>query len=180
MLVRYRARFFSMVFLMTSGVCAGAQSLIGTYDINYRYNAAGNPPNGSSNDGNPYFNIQPYGTGPYFIDVAPGDYRVVVAGYGTVGPSVADIWSGSANGGTHLHTPSPGGIGDSIDFTHASGQIALYYWDWFAGDNDPNISTTVKLFRLVPTVVPEPGTFALLMGTSVFGAGLLVRRQKRA
>jgi pimeloyl-ACP methyl ester carboxylesterase len=117
-------------------------SLIGTFNVNYRYNAAG-----CSNDPNPYFCVgSGYGPGPYYIDAAPGRYKVKNISFGSLGPNSPHIWTGDRNGGVHLNTPSV--VGGSVEFDHTHGQIVLYYWDWYAGDNDPNLSTVVELSRL--------------------------------
>jgi hypothetical protein len=118
---------------------------VGTYTVNYRSNCAGLYTDQSQPDytkANPYFgnSIAP---GPIFIDAAPGDYKLVVVSGGGCA-----VWSGDATNGAFSvtgHAP-----GDAVTVHHSAGQIALYYWDWFAGDNDPAVQTTVAVYRVVP------------------------------
>ncbi|HTQ06322.1 MAG TPA: hypothetical protein VMI54_20820 [Polyangiaceae bacterium] len=55
------------------------------------------------------------------------------------------VWSGDASGGVEY---SPGN--GSIDFELVSGQITLYYNDWYAGDNDEGATTTAIVYRIQP------------------------------
>lgn len=115
---------------------------VGSYTLNYRDNCAGlytDQSNPAYTNANPYFgNVLP--PGPIFIDATPGRYKVVVAaGAG------CSTWSGDASGGGYLSTGhSPGEV---VTIDHAFGQLALYYWDWVPGDNDPNIHTTLYVYR---------------------------------
>lgn len=116
-----------------------AQELIGRYEVNYRFNAAGCPPG----DGNPFECVGP-APGPYYLSLAPGRYRVVVIGQQGHGGN-AVVWSGDASGGVGY-----GGLGLGVtrDFVHTHGQIVLYAFDWFTDDNDPSSTTTLELYRL--------------------------------
>jgi hypothetical protein len=118
-----------------------AQTLIGTYTVDYRLNAAGCPPG----DGNPYFCPSPIPPGPIFINNPnPGRYYVkTVANTGGFGER---IWVGNATAGTQYAVPQT--IGDTLYFDVASGQnIVLYAWDWFVYDN-PDFTTTVELYAV--------------------------------
>jgi hypothetical protein len=116
---------------------------VGTYTINYRSNCAGIYTDQSNPDysrANPYFGnvILP---GPVFITAPAGRYKVVVgSGAG------CSIWSGDATNGTWYatgHSPA-----EVVTLNHTNGQIALYYWDWVPGDNDPSIQTTISVYQV--------------------------------
>ena len=113
---------------------------IGTYTVNYRYNAAGSYTDQSHPD---YTQANPYrgnsiAPGPIFINAAPGRYRIV-----TETASGCSVWSGDAASG-RWYSSHP-----SVEFDHAFGQIALYYWDWFSGDNDPSVQSTISVYEVV-------------------------------
>jgi Concanavalin A-like lectin/glucanases superfamily/Immunoglobulin domain len=117
---------------------ASSDRKIGTYNVNYRYNAAGRYTDQSHPDftqANPYYGntIPP---GPIFINAEPGHYKII-----TEGGTGCSIWSGDASGGT-WYSSYP-----SVEFDHTFGQIALYFWDWVAGDNDPAVVTTVSVYQ---------------------------------
>jgi hypothetical protein len=150
-------------------------ALIGAYTVNAQHNAAGR----YTDQGNPdYTQANPYygntiPPGPIFIDAAPGQYRFeVVAGGGCC------IWSGDSAGGTFYvtgHNP-----GESVMVNHASGQIALYFWDWYAADNDPSVETTIALYGVTGfaiTVQPQSATVnvgqAAQLSVTAAGAGPL-------
>lgn len=121
---------------------------IGTYTVNYRYNAGGQYTSMSNPDYsllNPYYGtfISP---GPIFINANPGRYQlVVVSGTGCC------AWSGDATGGTFLAAGK--NQGDIVELDHLYGQIALYFWDWYPWDNDPNNQTTISVYRIVENPV---------------------------
>jgi len=128
-------------------------TLIGTFTVNYRYNAAGQAVDQSNPDytkANPCFGntIPP---GPIFVPntTAPGQYKlVVVSGAGCA------VWDGDCSSGTFFvtgHNP-----GEEVTINHTFGQIVLYYWDWIAGDNDPSIQTTVSVYQVHNLC--QPGT----------------------
>ncbi len=145
-----------------------APVLIGTYTVNYLYNAAGCFTNGdfSPTQGNPYFCPSGFPPGPIFIDAPLGQYQIVDTTL-----SHMAVWSGDQVSGTR-YEPS----GGTVDFALTHGQIVLYYWDWFVADNSPNDFTTVQLYRLDSVnSVPEPSTF-ILTATALLGIGLGVRR----
>src|SRR5260221_513920 len=137
----------SRTLLALGLLCATAafaqDTLIGTYTINYRSNCAGLYTDQSHPDfsqANPYYgNVLP--PGPVFITVPPGRYKfVVVSGAG------CSIWSGDAANGTYYSTGNnPASV---VNLTHTNGQIALYYWDWVPGDNDPSVQTTISVYRV--------------------------------
>ena len=131
----------TLLLLLPKNVKA-ADTLIGTFDVNYRYNAAGCAPSGGPNDGNPYFCPSGIPPGPHFIDAAPGQYKLVVdAGQG------CGVWNGDASSGTVSGTGhAPGEI---VYLDHQFGQIVLFYWDWYVLDNDPSIQTTISLFQVL-------------------------------
>jgi hypothetical protein len=120
-----------------------AEVLVGRFTVNARDNAAGRYTDQSRPDytqANPFFgNLIP--PGPVFINATPGQYKLVVeAGAG------CGVWSGDASRGTFLvtgHNPS-----EIVTFTQAFGQIVLYYWDWYPYDNDPNVRTTIAVYRI--------------------------------
>ena len=118
-------------------------ALVGRYSVNYRDNAAGRYTDQSRPDytqANPYYgNVIP--PGPVFINAAPGQYRLVVEAGGGCG-----VWSGDATRGSFLftgHNP-----GEAVTLEHGFGQIALYYWDWYAHDNDAGVGTTIAVYRI--------------------------------
>jgi hypothetical protein len=116
---------------------------IGTFTINYRSNCAGL----YTDQGNPdYTQANPYRgniilPGPVFLSVPPGHYEFVVeSGAG------CSIWSGDETQGTlHATGHNPEEV---VTLNHTNGRIALYYWDWFPGDNDPSIQTTISVYRV--------------------------------
>lgn len=119
-------------------------TLVGEYDIYYRYNAGG-----CFAGGNPYscITVPP---GPIHIDAAPGLYRVeAVEVYegDTGGGGGMVVWSGDDTSGTEYYP-----AGQSVEFEHESGQITLYYNDWYAGDNDPGAWTLTRVFQLVESI----------------------------
>ena len=91
-----------MMIMPAVGVCyvppegESGYLLIGTYNVNYRYNAAGGPPNY-----NPWYaNYIP--PGPYFLDptlTPPGTYKAVIKSWGPQGGGNAAIWDGTSEGG---------------------------------------------------------------------------------
>lgn len=164
-------RFFkpilvSLLLSLISTISVGATpTLIGTYNVNYRFNAAGCFSNGDfgPTQGNPYFCPSPFPPGPIFIDAPPGEYQIVDT---TV--SHMAIWSGDQVSGTRYE---PGG--GTVNFALTHGQIVLYYWDWFVSDNSPDDFTIVEVYSL--DSVPEPSTF-ICTTTAFLAMGILVRR----
>ena len=154
-------------------------SVIGTYDVNYRFNAGGcidgYPNNVTPSSGNPYYcsTIPP---GPVFIPAAPGTYEILTLALGTAGPTAFSIWDGDANNGTRTVTTGLD-IGDTFLFEHtSSAPIVFYYWDWFSADNPSNISIQVQLST---APVPEPGS-ALLLIPGILAIAYRLRRRKLA
>ncbi len=130
-------------FLLTTvllGV-ARADTLIGTFDVYGLYNAAGCYPTGGPTDGNPYRCSSGIPPGPFFINAAPGHYKLVVEfGLG------CGVWSGDASSGRFFvtgHNPS-----EVVEFDHQFGQIVLFFWDWYAADNDPLAHTIISLYAV--------------------------------
>jgi hypothetical protein len=112
---------------------------IGTYTVNARYNAAGRYTDQSHPDmtkANPYFgnSIPP---GPIFIDAAPGRYRII-----TESAAGCSIWSGNSSTGAWFASYP------SVEFEHQFGEIALYFWDWYAYDNDPSVEVIISVYQL--------------------------------
>ena len=145
------------VAVLFCGQVSAQTVLIGTYDVNYRYNAGACPPSGPTSDptiGNPYYcEGTAYGPGPIKVNAAPGRYRVVTKGFGPNCACTCPIWSGDASSG--LRYQSAAAIDGFIEFDHTFGQIVFYYWDWFAGDNSPGQSTRVELYRMEATPPPD-------------------------
>ena len=123
-------------------LASGAQTPLGTYNVNYLYNAAGCFPGNSFGPtrGNPYFCPSGIAPGPIFIDAAPGRYRVVATR-----PSSVAVWDGDAQSGRR-YSPFADDSNGTVEFTHTHGQIVLYFWDWYVADNDPSIYSIVQLF----------------------------------
>src|ERR1039458_7044522 len=69
----------ALIFVAATVSVASAQQLIGTYTVNYRYNAAGCNAAGNfgPTQGNPYFCPGPFAPGPIFLSEPPGQYRIV-------------------------------------------------------------------------------------------------------
>lgn len=125
---------------------ASPGTVIGTFQINYRLNAAGCVPTGSPLDGNPYNCPSGIPPGPHFLNAQPGRYRVEALFFTPLGGGGAPhIWSGDASAGTRY---ALGASTATIDFDHTFGQIVLYAWDWIPSDNDPSVYTEVRLTQL--------------------------------
>src|SRR5882672_9922040 len=110
----------AFAWLLTS---AQADTLIGTYEINYRYNDGGLP-DGEPDRFNPFLNDE----GAIHIQAAPGPYRLQVVGIGSAGSGGPSVWTGDASGGTHYYIPVAAG---TFSFNLAFGEIVLYYDDWY-------------------------------------------------
>jgi len=131
--------------LISKLTTAQADTLIGTFTVNYRYNAAGQAVNQSNPDytkANPCFGntIPP---GPIFVPntTTPGQYRLV-----TVSGAGCGVWSGDCTGGTFWATGH--GPGEEVTVSGTFGQLVLYYWDWIASDNDPGVQTTIEVYKV--------------------------------
>jgi hypothetical protein len=143
----------SVATFQVTGICGSGQvqkagrcaSLVGTYDINYRTNAAGCPPQGDAQDGNPYECMNNLGA-PIRFSADFGDYLVEVTGLGPDGAANARIWTGTAAGGTRVDIPPT--PGRTVSFSHSAGELSLYAFDWVAGDNSAGTYTTIQLYRL--------------------------------
>ncbi len=117
---------------------SAADELLGTYNLNYRYNAAGcNNSAGPPTAGNPYY-CNYIAPGPYFINAPPGEYRVEVVE--ASGGGGAAVFSGDSSGGTKFIAP--------VTFYHSSGQIVLYWHDWYPWDNSDTIYEILALYRI--------------------------------
>jgi hypothetical protein len=121
--------------------------LVGTYNINYRYNAAGAPstPGGAYNPW--YANYIP--PGPYFINpsLTPlGHYKVVITTISGSGGNPA-IWDGDSQGGTLTSINTANGVGYTLEFDHTTGQIVLYAIDWYPWDNSEQSWSNIQLWR---------------------------------
>src|SRR5574338_489008 len=132
--------------LIVSALIAGtaqpatSDQLIGTYNVYYRANAAGCSPSAP----NPF--DWSYFSGPILVDPAltpPGDYRIEILGQLDPANAVGGfrVWSGNATTGTQFNP-----YGGSV-FHHASGQIYLYFHDWYPWDNPPAVGHRVALYR---------------------------------
>ncbi len=155
-----RMRFaFAAIVALSAAACSGDSALapriepaasvevpstqvsrvvLGTFDVSYYSNAGG-----CFGDPNPYFcvNIAP---GPIHVAVSPGCYQVkVLSGLGL--PGNATVWDGTSAGGQRfaLNPTTP-----RVRFTHTTGEITLYHYDWFPWDNDPSAIWSLELSRL--------------------------------
>ena len=144
-----------------------AQTLIGTYSVNYRYNASGCYPNGdfSPSSGNPFFCPGPFAPGPIFITVPPGRYRIADST-----PSGVAVWVGDEVSGTRYNP-----IGGTIDVTLTRGKIVLYYWDWYVYDNPDTISTTVSVYKLPSTAKYDLTLRAFIPVETIDGPGVITK-----
>ena len=145
------------IFNTLGGYSASAQEesgweLIGTYNVNYRNNAAGAPPTY-----NPWYaNYIP--PGPYFLDPAltpPGHYKAVVTGWNGDYYGNACIWDGDSQGGTRY--PIDNYVGYTEEFDHTDGQIVIYAVDWYPWDNPDFCWSTVELWRELNEPEPPSG-----------------------
>jgi len=118
-------------------------TLIGAYNINYRYNAAGTLPadwpHPTSADGNPYNALG----GAIVVNAAPGDYHVVITEENDL--RSAQLWSGDASSGFRTSLELP--VGSVVDVTHTFGQLVFYAWDWYPYDNPTDSYIVVDLYR---------------------------------
>ncbi len=154
--------FGAVLMATTTTVFATTWDLVGTYTVNDLYNASGDPP-WSPYIKNPYHSNNS-SAGPYFIDAAPGHYKVDLMAIGDWA-AYAYAWSGTADAGTSYYLGTT--VGTSTEFDHNVGQIVLYTYDWWPWDNPPQNWSTFQLsMEAGSTPVPEPSTFILL------GAGL--------
>jgi len=126
---------------------AKADVLVGTYQINYRYNDGGLP-DGAPDRFNPFLNDQ---GAIHVTGLAPGTYYLQSISNGPAGGGAPSAWVGNASAGTHSYINST--PGSRLGLALNSGEIVLYYDDWVVFDNDPNIWTEVALYR-------APATFA--------------------
>jgi hypothetical protein len=126
--------------VLHAGKCA---TFVGSYSINYLYNAAGCCPSGQPSDGNPYQCVY---ESPIRFPAVAGTYVIDITAIGPDGAANADVWSGDATTGTR--TSIPGTPGESVSFTHAAGEISLYAWDWYPWDNPSTMSTQVDVYRV--------------------------------
>lgn len=118
---------------------------LGAYQVNYYEQAAGCYGTGLPQEGNPYECV---GGAPYYLTAAPGTYVIETVTIGPTGPGNARAWSGDATGGTGYYlSDSPGG---TVTFTHTTGQLVLYAWDWYRWDNSPNSWQEVQVYRVGP------------------------------
>ncbi|MDP1861776.1 MAG: hypothetical protein Q8K82_24130 [Gemmatimonadaceae bacterium] len=114
------------------------RTVIGTYNLNY-YNNAG----GCISSPNPYFCVY-VAPGPQRIPVPRGCYEVkVLSGLGL--PGNAAVWTGSSASGRHfgLNPVTP-----KVRFSHRSGEISIYHYDWYPWDNDPAAVWKFELARI--------------------------------
>jgi hypothetical protein len=152
-------RFNILLFLfgLIGSSSAQAQQLIGTYTVNYQFNAGG-----CYGGGDPYF-CSYIAPGPIHINAVPGRYRVqvVYVNNAASGGGGLAVWDGDATGGIQYSTG-----GATLDFDHKFGQITLYYNDWYPYDNDPTAYTVANLIQLsilggpltITTTSLPPGT----------------------
>lgn len=121
-------------------------TLIGTYNMNYRYNTAGYRPADwpypTPTDGNPFYGIS--SPGPYFVNAAPGNYKVVITAEND--PISADVWNGDANSGYRTDLDSLP-VGSEVDIHHTFGDLVFYAWDWYAYDNSPDSWVIANLYE---------------------------------
>lgn len=172
---------FTLAILAAMATSASANELIGTYTIDYLYNAAGcidgYPNNVTPSSGNPYF-CSYESPGPIVIDATPGDYEVVTVGLSPVCCGSPNVWAGNASGGVRY--PIESVLNSTVNFDLISGQIVLYAWDWYPFDNNPSISTTVALYSTA-SATPEPSSFVLLeTAIGLMAALLWLKRRSRA
>ena len=105
---------------MAAGPYTLMADTIGTCTVNAKFNTAGCPYNGTDASRNPYTCPTALPPGPYIIDLAPGDYEVTF----TAGDPGNDyIWDGNASSGISFAAPNV--LGESIEFSHVGGSIAL-------------------------------------------------------
>lgn len=112
--------------------------LVGVFTINYRYNSGGC----SWGHPNPYYCTY-VAPGPVHLSAAPGRYRIVFLDAPGANEPGSDAWSGDASTGTFIELDKRGAT-----FNHTSGDITLFYNDWYPWDNDTNIETAMALYRL--------------------------------
>ena len=146
-------------------VPANAGTTIGTYSINYRFNAGGcNLP---SHDANPYYCQNGPGPGPIVLTVVPGVYEIqtIAIGGGGANPRV---WVGAQAGGRGIVLSNT--VGVAIYVSVASGDnLVLYQHDWYAWDNPDTVWTQVR----VTSTPAGPGQWTqqnAAIGSSVFPA----------
>ena len=115
------------------------EALVGEYTVYYRYNAGG-----CGAGGNPYSCVS-VSPGPLHVAAVPGTYRVDViqVNRADIGGGGMVVWSGDSTSGTEYFP-----AGQGVEFVHGSGEITLYYNDWYAGDNDPSAWTIARLYGL--------------------------------
>jgi hypothetical protein len=147
---------------------AATASVIGIYDVNYRFNAGGcidgYPNNVTPASGNPY-GCNYIAPGPIFLNPGPGSFQLEVLDHGSAGVSGISIWSGDATSGQRIQMPGLD-IGGVFKFESTSQKMALYYWDWYTLDNPTNISVRVQLSTATSTETPEASS-AILLGTGI-------------
>ena len=147
-----KVTFTLMFVLLTTVVVPSslADTLIGTHYVSFYYNSGGCSWTNPYYAENPYFchSIPP---GPIHIPAEPGTYRVVVIDNSPVNRS-CHIWSGDSSSGDVYS--AAGTIGSFAEFVHEFGEITLYHWDWYAGDN-PDDGPTVELW-LLEALTPTP------------------------
>lgn len=173
-----RSRVLRHFGLLLAGSAMLAQaSVIGTYEVNYRDNAAGCidgfPDNPSG--GNPY-SCNYIGSGPIFLNEAPGIYTLRILSYGSAGPSWMYIWIGDQSAGEHIRVPQME-VGSVFSFANTANKIAFYYWDWYPFDNTPTLSVRFELSD-ASSPTPEPATLFLL-GPGLLWVVALNRRGRR-
>lgn len=141
--------------------------LIGYYNINAKFNTAGCPES-SPDLYNPYVCPTSLPPGPVVIEgLTAGKYRIEITGIGTKGQSAFLVWLGDATGMSFWMDGPLFSTITATEFLHPGGNIAMYWHDWYAADNDPDYSTDIALFQIKAT--PKSKNGCMNNGWKAFG-----------
>jgi hypothetical protein len=166
--------------ILFAGV-SSANTLVGSFAVDYRYNAAGCQ-DSQPNAYNPYQCPSQILPGTIFFDNLPaGTYELVTTGLGPLGSPGAVIWTGDPSSATLSNTgytwifANSTSVGDTTTFTTtATESFAFFSHDWYPFDNDPGFSTTFSLYQDSQSAssAPEPNTRAFFL--AAFGIVAIV------
>jgi len=142
----------ALSLILTTASVARADQLIGTYQVNYRFNAVGC--------------VNPHVCGPGAIHVtglAPGRYRVVRTSVMNPGDDAggAVMWVGTASAGTSYALSQ----GPFVIDLQPGQTISFFYIDPFPDDNSPGIGSVIELYAL-SDIPPPTHIQATQIGTS--------------